>query len=86
MPLQEVERLRSEIGPGVDAVTIHSRCRRGTDTVELANRQALNEFRAHPRRDDEQPIRLAMVRGEFGQGRLPIVGADVQRRIRARCN
>src|SRR5437870_3183979 len=67
MPLQEVERLLPEIGPGLDPVTIHSRCRRGSDTVELANRQVLNEFCAHPRRDDEQPIRLAMVRGELGQ-------------------
>ena len=63
MPL--LKRLRSEIGPGVDAVAIHSRRCRGPDTVELANRQVLNELSAHPRRDDEQAIRLAMVRGEL---------------------
>src|SRR5436853_2595040 len=67
MLLQEVKRLFPEIGPGVDAVTIHSRCCRRSDAVELANWQALSEFCAHPWRDDKQTIRLSMVRGEFGQ-------------------
>src|SRR5262245_42880130 len=67
MSLQEFERLRSEIGPGMDAVAIHSRRRRGPDTVELADWQTLNKICAHPRSDDIQAVRLAMVRGELGQ-------------------
>lgn len=66
MPLQEIERPRSEICPGVNAVTIHFCCRRGSDTVEFANRHVLNEFCAHIRRDDKQAVRLAVVRGELG--------------------
>src|ERR1700716_2666451 len=67
MPLQEVERLRSEIGPGADAMSIHSRCRRRSDTVEVTNRQVLDEIRSHLWRDDIQTVWLLVVGGELGQ-------------------
>jgi len=35
--------------------------------MELAHRQLLHEARTHPWRDDEQPVRPAMIRGELGQ-------------------
>ena len=40
---------------------------RRADAVEFADRQRLDEGRPHPRRDDEQPVRLAVVGGELGE-------------------
>ena len=41
--------------------------RHGADPVEPPDRQVLDEGRAHPRRDDEQPVGLALVGRHLGE-------------------
>jgi len=65
--LQEFERLRLQVGAGMDAEPLHLGFRRRPDAVELADRQYLDEGLAFLRRDDELAVGLAMVRGELGQ-------------------
>src|SRR5262249_26291660 len=67
MLLQEIQGLALEIEPGFDAETRHLPRGGGPDAVKLPDRQGLNERRAHFGCDDKQPVRLAVVRSEFGE-------------------
>jgi hypothetical protein len=67
MLLQELQGLALEIEPGFYAETRHLLRGGGSDAVKLPDGQALDETRAHFRRDDEQPVRLAVVGSELGE-------------------
>ena len=72
---------RLQVGAGVDPEPLHLRGRHGADPVELPDRQALDEGRAHLRRDDEQAVGLALVGRHLGQ---ELVVGDARRRGQAR--
>ncbi len=57
----------TEIEPGFNPEVRHLRGGRGPDTVKLPDRKGLDEFRPHVGSDDEEPVRLAMVRGELSK-------------------
>ena len=64
---QEHARLCPQVKAGMDAERVHARRRLRADAVELGHGQALDEARPHARRDDEQPVGLAVVRRKLGQ-------------------
>src|SRR5579875_2939854 len=67
MPLQESQGLRLEVKPGLDPEPLHLGGGGGPYAGELPDRQGLDESRPHPGGDDEQPVRLAVIRGELGE-------------------
>ena len=64
---QELSRLASEVEPRSDAEIVHLCRRHRSDTMEFAYRQLGYEVWSHFRGDDEQPVRLAVVRRELCQ-------------------
>src|ERR1700720_1189477 len=67
MLLKEGKGLLSEVEPGFDPESIHLRCRRWPNAVELLDRQSFDEGRPHLRCNDEEAIGLTMIRGELGE-------------------
>ena len=67
MLLQEGLGLRPQVEPGFDAQLGHLLGCRRSDAVKLPHRQGFDEFRPHFGSDDEEPVRLAVIRGEFGE-------------------
>jgi hypothetical protein len=67
MVLQEGRGLRPEVDSGFDTEPRHLLGCRRPDAVKLPDRQGLYECRPHFGRDNEKPIRLAMIRGKFGE-------------------
>jgi hypothetical protein len=67
MLLQEGQGLRPEVESSLDPKSLHLTSRRRPDAVKLSDRQGLDEFRPHLGSDDEEPIRLAVIRGQFGE-------------------
>lgn len=67
MLLKELPSLAHKVEPGLDTELGHLSRRRRTDAVKLPHRQRLDEGRPHFRRDDEEPVRLAVIGGEFGE-------------------
>ena len=65
MLLKELQGLVLNVEPGLDTELGHLSRRRRPDAVKLPDGQRLNEGWAHLRRDHEQPIRLAVIGGEF---------------------
>jgi len=67
MVLQETHCLALKIEPGLDTEPRHfpGGCR--PYTVKLPDGQRLDNGRPHFRRNDEQPVRLAVIGGEFGE-------------------
>ncbi len=89
MLAEERARLLAQVKARVDAERVHPGRGLRANAVELAHRQPLHESRSHAGRDDEQPVRLAMVGGQLGEelvvghpggrgqaGFLPDGGAD----------
>ena len=66
MLLQELQGLALEIKPGFDAESRHLPRGGGSDAVKLPDRQGLDEYWSHFGSDDEDPVRLAVVGGQFG--------------------
>ncbi len=64
---EEGERLTTEVQAGADAQRLYPARRHRADAMELADLKVLNERRSHPRRDDEQPVRLAVIRRQLGK-------------------
>ena len=67
MLLEEDQGLRSEVEAGLDPKSLHFGGRRRPDAVKLPDWQGLHKFRPHLRSDDEEPVRLAVIRGQFGE-------------------
>ena len=76
MVLEKGQGLRLEVEPGPDSELLHLPGCRGSDAVKLPDRQALDECRAHFGGDDEEPVRLAVIRGEL---RKELVIGDARR-------
>ena len=83
--LEKRQCLRLEIAAVTDAEPFHLGAGHRTNPVKLADRQSFDEGRAHPGRDDEQSIGLALVGSHLGQKlvirdaggrREPGLGAD----------
>ena len=81
-----------QIATGRNSEFRHLSSRRRPDAVELADRQGLHKGRPHARRDDEQPVRFAMIGCQLGEelvvrnagrcgqaGFLPDAGFDLLR-------
>src|SRR6266446_5535984 len=66
MLLQKGLGLRPQVEPGFDAQPGHLLGCRRSDAVKLPHRQGLDEYWPHLGRDDEEPVRLAVIRGKFG--------------------
>ena len=64
--LEERQRLGLEVGAVADPSRSILRTSR-PDPVEPPDRQVLDKGRAHPRRDDEQAVGLALVGGHLGE-------------------
>src|SRR5262249_60505314 len=64
---QEGFVLRPQIARGEDPELLHLRRRRRADTMKPLNRERFDKTRPHLRRDDEETIGLAMIRGELGE-------------------
>jgi hypothetical protein len=67
MALQETLCLALKIEPGLDTKPRHLPGGRRPDTVKLPDRQRLDKGRPHFRCNDEKPVRLAVIGGEFGE-------------------
>jgi hypothetical protein len=67
MLLQEIQGLAFKVKPCFDTELHHFPRRRRPDAVKLSHRYRLDEGRPRLRRDDEEPIRLTVIRGEFRQ-------------------
>jgi len=81
MPLQELQRLLAQVQARHDAKPVHLGAGHGTDTVETADLERLDETGPHLRCDDEEAVGLAMIGGELGQ---EFVVADPSRRRQIR--
>jgi hypothetical protein len=65
--LQEGQPLPPQIGAGEDAEPVHLVGSDRPDAMEFADRQGLDERRAHRGRHDELAVGLATVGGQFGE-------------------
>ena len=77
MLMQEGQGLRPEVEPGFDPEPLHLLGCRRSDAVKLPDRQGFDESRPHFGRDDEEPVRLAVIRGKLGE---ELVVGDAGRR------
>ena len=76
MLLQESQGLRPEVEPGLDPEAPHLGGGRRPDAVKLPDRQGLDKFRPHFGSDDEEPVRLAVIRSKL---REELVVGDASR-------
>ena len=67
MLLQKGQGPRPEVKPGFDPEQRHLLGCRRSDAVKLPDRQGLDESRPHFGSDDEEPVRLAVIRGKLGK-------------------
>ena len=65
--LEEWQGPGPEVASVADPEPLHLVARHRTDPVEPPDRQVLDERRAHPRRDDEQAVGLALVGRHLGE-------------------
>src|SRR5438477_6125962 len=77
MLLHKGEALDPKVEPGFDPELLHLLGRGGPDTVKPPDRQALDEYRAHFGRDDEESVRFAVIRRKL---REKFIVRDASRR------
>src|SRR5690606_17966031 len=64
---QELKGLPCLIGAGQNTMRLHPRRCRRTDAVKATDGQAMDKLGSSLRRDYEQPVRFALVRGQLGE-------------------